>query len=211
MGEIRNKRRVLVVEDHLVLAELIVQAVEDEDDIEYVAIADDVDRALQLAAAIRPDTVVMDARLPSGDGVAALPRLREIVPEVRVIVLTAQPRPDRERAAFDAGAVGYLGKDGRLSDLLGAIRDASAEKPARDPRMLARAKAAEKHRALSPREREVLALLAEGRHVQDIAAELGLSAYTARDYVKTILAKLGARSQLEAVAVAAREGLVQVG
>ncbi|MEZ5086743.1 MAG: response regulator transcription factor [Tessaracoccus sp.] len=175
-----------------------------------MAIAADIDKALSLAASTRPDTIIMDAQLPSGDGVEVLPRLREALPEVRIIVLTARPRPDRERVAFEAGAVGYLGKDVPLAELLEAVRKATADNPARDPRMIERAAAAAP-RALSPREREVLCLLAEGRYVQEIAVQLGLSIYTTRDYVKTILAKLGASSQLEAVALAAREGLVRVG
>ncbi|MDF1489787.1 response regulator [Tessaracoccus caeni] len=203
-------RRVLVVDDHRVLADLIAQAVDASDDAECVGVAGDVDDALAQAKDTRPDTIVMDAQLPSGDGVELLPRLRKALPDVRVIVLTARPRPDRERVAFQAGAVGYLGKDAPLATLLTAIRDASPETPARDPQMQDQAAAAQPL-ALSPREREVLALLAEGRYVQQIAAELGLSAYTTRDHVKAILAKLGASSQLEAVAIAAREGLVRVG
>jgi len=203
-------RRVLVVDDHLVLAELIAQTIDAAPDSECVAIASDIDAALSLARITRPDTIIMDAQLPSGDGVAVLPGLRESLPETRVIVLTARPRPDRERAAFEAGAVGYLGKDAPLAILMDAVRNATRDAPARDPRLRERAAAAAS-KTLSPREREVLALLAEGRYVREISVELGLSPHTTRDYVKTILAKLGAGSQLEAVARAAREGLVRVG
>lgn len=204
-------RRVLVVEDHLVLAELIAQTLGEEAGVECVAIADDVAPALVTAVELRPDAIVIDANLPSGDGVALLPELHGIVPGVRSVVLTARPRPDRERAALGAGAVGYLGKDGSLAALLDALRFADSARPARDPRMIARSAEAITDRALSPREGEVLALLAEGHHVQDIAGELCLSVHTARGYVKSVLGKLGARSQLEAVATAAREGLVRVG
>ncbi|HMR47661.1 MAG TPA: response regulator transcription factor [Arachnia sp.] len=207
---VQATRRVLVVDDHLVLAELIAQTIDASPDGECVAIAADIDAALSLAGSTRPDTIIMDAQLPSGDGVAALPGLRDSLPEARVIVLTGRPRPDRERAAFEAGAVGYLGKDAPLETLMDAVRNATRSAPARDPRLRERAAAAAA-KALSPREREVLALLAEGRYVQEIAGELGLSVHTTRDYVKTILAKLGAGSQLEAVAMAAREGLVRVG
>lgn len=210
MAAAQAPRRVLVVDDHVVLAELIARSAGEVLGAEWVAVAADVDEALSLAESARPDTVVMDAQLPSGDGVAVLPRLRAVVPDARVIVLTARPRPDRERVAFEAGAVGYLGKDAPLATLMDALRSATTGAPARDPRLRERADAATT-KALSPREREVLGLLAEGRYVQEIAAELGLSLHTTRDYVKTILAKLGAGSQLEAVAVAAREGLVRVG
>jgi DNA-binding NarL/FixJ family response regulator len=203
-------RRVLVVDDHVVVSELIAKAVTAEPDLECVGVADDVGSALAKAAALRPDTVLLDAQLPSGDGVELVTTLREILPELRVLLLTARPRADRERAAFEAGAVGYLGKDGRLSDLLAALRNASPAEPARDPQ-LARRGGEMSARGLSRRETEVLELLAEGHHVQDIARALGLSPFTARDHVKALLAKLGARSQLEAVAIAARDGLVRVG
>lgn len=206
-----SPRRVIVVEDHLVLAELIAQAFDDETDLECVGVATDLEPALTLVAHALPDTAIVDAQLPSGDGVALVERLREVAPGVRVIILTAQPRPARERAALAAGAVGYLGKDGRLADLVAAVRHATPETPARDPGLLARAAAAASRPGLSPRELEVLGLLAEGRHVTDISAALGLSDHTTRGYVKSILAKLRVRSQLEAVAVAAREGLVRVG
>ncbi|MFT3877624.1 MAG: response regulator transcription factor [Propioniciclava sp.] len=210
MQVVQHTRRILIVEDHGVLAELIANAIDDEAGWECAGIADDLDSALASADLTRPDTIILDAQLPSGDGVQLVPRLRALVPGVRVIILTARPRPDHERTAFEAGAVGYLGKDGRLADLITAIREATPEDPARDRRLQERSDAASL-RSLSRREREVLGLLAEGRHVQDIATQLGLSVSTTRGYVKAILAKFGAQSQLEAVAAAAREGLVRVG
>lgn len=211
MQVVQHVRRILIVEDHGVLAELIANTLDDEIGLECAGIAGDLDSTLALVSETRPDTIILDAQLPSGDGVELVPRLRTMIPEIRVVVLTARPRPDRERAAFEAGAVGYLGKDGRLADLIAAVREASVENPARDPRLRQRSDAAASERGLSRREREVLALLAEGRYVQDIAEQLGLSVSTTRGYVKAILAKFGARSQLEAVAAAARDGLVRVG
>lgn len=204
-------RRVMVVDDHGVLTGLIVRALEAEEWVERVAAADDSGAALVLAEEMRPDTIILDAQLPSGDGVDLVPRFRELVPDVRVIVLTARPRPDRERVALDAGAVGYLGKDGSLGILMDAVRSATAESPARDAGLIEQADRAARLRSISPREREVLALLADGKHVSEVSDSLRLSPYTTRDYVKSLLAKLGARSQLEAVTVAAREGLVRIG
>lgn len=203
--------RVLVVDDHTVLADLMANAIDSEHDVECVGVAGDLSTAAELAAALDPDTVLLDACLPSGDGIDLIPQLRDIRPDVRVILLTAQPRPDRARAAFAHGAVGYLGKDARLADVLLAVRHASADRPARDPRLSVRCASPASRWMLSPREQEVLEHLASGKHVQDIALQLGLSIHTTRDYVKALLKKMGARSQLEAVTLAAREGLVQVG
>ncbi len=210
MAATQQVRRVLVVDDHVVISELLAKAVADEPGLECVGVADDMAAALEQVVALRPDTVLLDAQLPSGDGVDLVTTLRELTPGLRVVLLTARPRPDRERAAFAAGAVGYLGKDGRLSDVMAALRRASPSRPARDPRLVSRGGEMEA-RGLSRREAEVLELLAEGRHVQEIARTLGLSQFTARDHVKALLAKLGARSQLEAVAIAARDGLVRIG
>lgn len=207
----RIVREVLVVDDHRVLADLIAGTIDGESDMVCAGVAEDTTSAMAQAAAVRPDTVLLDAMLPSGDGVDLLPQLREIRHDVRAIVLTGHPRPDRAREAFARGAVGYLGKDARLEEVLEAIRHASVEGPACDARLEARATSVSARWRLSPREHEVLVLLAEGKHVGDIAAQLGLSMHTARDYVKTLLRKTGARSQLEAVTLAAHEGVVRVG
>lgn len=204
-------RRVLVVDDHRVLADLVAQALDAADDLECVGVADDGPRALSIARATRPDTVLLDVQLPSGDGLALLDELRELLPGVRVLLLTGHPRRDLQRRALDAGAVGFLGKDGRLSDLLDAVRHASVDRPARDPRLTARLSRADEDWQLTPRELEVLGLLGAGQDVGAIATTLGLSPFTVRDYVKAILAKLGVRSQLEAVAAASRSGLISVG
>lgn len=204
-------RRVLIVEDHSVVAESLAESINVEPDLECVGIAPDAPDAVSMNAALRPDTVLMDWQLPTGDGMSLSAALLDARPELRIIVLTGQPRLDRERAALVGGAIGYLGKDAKLSDVLAALRTADKDHPARDPRLLNRASDASERWRLTPRESEVLQLLAAGRHVHDIARDLGLSTFTTRDYVKSILKKLGARSQLEAVATASREGLVSIG
>lgn len=203
-------RRVLVVDDHRVLADLVAEALDATPDLECVGVVDDAPRALVVARATRPDTVLLDVHLPSGDGLTLLEELRELLPGVRVLLLTGHPRHDLERRALCGGAVGVLGKDGRLSDLLEALRHASVDRPARDPRLSARVHLAHEGWALTPRELEVLAMLGDGLGVRVIADALELSHYTVRDYVKAILAKLGVRSQLEAVAAASRSGLISV-
>lgn len=204
-------RRVLVVDDHRILADLVAGALDAASDLECVGVAEDGPRALTIARATRPDTVLLDVQLPSSDGVALVDELHDLLPGVRVILLTGHPRPDLERRALAAGAVGFLGKDGRLTELLDAVRHASPTRPARDPRLAARAELADQAWTLTPRELEVLGLLGEGFDVAAIATSLELSTYTVRDYVKAVLAKLGVRSQLEAVTAAGRAGLISVG
>lgn len=204
-------RRILVVDHHRVLTDLIAWALDAEPDLACVGVADDAPRALALAAVTRPDTVLLEVQLPSADGITVLARLRETTPELRVIVLTAHPRRDLERAALAAGAVGYLGKDGLLVDLLEAIRHASSTCPARDVRLASRSDRAADTWHLTPRELEVLGMLGDGLDVRAVSGRLGLSIHTTRGHVKAMLAKMDARSQLEAVATAGRAGVLRVG
>lgn len=205
-----DSRRVLVVDDHRVVADLVAATLDGEPDLECVGVAHDGPRAVELAAATRPDVVLLDVQLPTDDGISVLARLREQDPQVRVILLTAHPRPDLERRALEQGASGFLAKDGRLTAVLEAVRSATPARPARDADLLRRRRSAQVH-ALTPREQEVLALLGDGYDARTIAARLGLSIHTVRDHVRALLAKLGARTQLEAVATASREGLIRVG
>ncbi|GAA2230904.1 response regulator transcription factor [Promicromonospora sukumoe] len=206
-----DRRRVLVVDDHRVVADLIAAAVDAAPDLECVGVADDAPRALALAEATRPDVVLLDVQLPTADGIAVLGQLRLLDPTARVILLTAHPRPDLERAALQAGASGFLAKHGRLSQVLDAVRHASPTRPARDPDLHRHSGAAADRRRLTPRELEVLAMLGDGLDARAIATGLGLSIHTARDHIKALLAKLDARTQLEAVATARREDLIRVG
>lgn len=210
-GEPADALTVLVVDDHAVLGELLAGAIDAEPDLVCVGVAGDVGPALELMARERPAVVVLDAALPAGDGVDLVPRLRESRADVRVVMLTAHPRPDRARRALASGAVGYLGKDAGLGVVLAAVREAAPGAPHLDPGLAAREYSATVEWGLSPREHEVLTLLADGEHATDIARRLGLSVHTTRGYVKSVLHKTGTRSQLEAVARAVREGVVRVG
>ena len=152
--------------------------------------------------------VVLDVRLPGG-GLSLLPAVHAA--GARALVLTAHPRPGPARLARAAGAAGFLGKEAPLTEILAAVRAVGAGRdlgaggtvpaaagPAADPGL--------PH--LTPRELEVLGGLARGRDVARIASGLDLSPHTVRDHVRAVLGKLDARSQLEAVVVAERLGLV---
>lgn len=209
--------RVLIVDDHFSLAESLAMAIDFEADMECIGIAPTSRQALELVAERAPDAVLMDVRLPDSDGIEATARVKAIRPEAAVIVLTAHPDPAIMVRAGHAGASGFLRKESRVAEILRAIRLAKGGELALEPAML-RALLGEIGRGgrrhpearwdLTPREREVLTLLGEGLGPKAIARELGITVQTCRGYVKSVLGKLGAHSQLEAVVVATREGLL---
>ncbi len=188
---------VLVIDDHRAFADLMRLGLDGQDDLHCAGVAHNLREALNIAAAVPYAGAVVDLGLPDGDGAQVVEALRRQKPDARIVVLTAHPRSDLARRARRAGADAVLAKSGRFAEVLRALR----ERPATSASAL-------DDDPLTPREMQVIALLAEGDDVQQIADSLSLSAYTVRDHVKAILAKLGARSQLEAVVIAARAGIV---
>lgn len=208
--------RILVVDDHQTFAELLLGALEREGDFECLGHASSGAEGVSLARTLGPDVVVMDVELPDMDGFAATSRILEDRPHTRVVVLTAHATPDFVARATAAGACGFLPKDGALSVMLSTLRMARPGALAIHPALVARmvappvaARAAGVPR-LTQRERDVLDLMGRGKDVRLISRELGISSHTCRGYVKTILMKLDAHSQLEAVVAAARLGLLRL-
>jgi DNA-binding NarL/FixJ family response regulator len=209
---------VVVVDDHRTFSDLLSMALEQQPDFTCVGTASNVTEALATVEGLRPDLVLMDVRLGDGDGVAATAELTRLYPELRVIMLTAHSDRTLMHRAAEAGACALLPKDGSLPDMLHALRTArpgglvvgaalmeflASEQPlAGDHDYL---------EPLTPREGEVLRKLADGLDARAIARDLGISVSTCRFYVKSLLVKLDAHSQLEAVVIATRRGLVSVG
>lgn len=207
--------RVLVVDDHVVFAELLGLALSGEDGFEFVGRADGVTAGIRMVESVRPDIVVMDVRLGDGDGIAATAQLTRRFPGLRVIVLTAFVDSDLMRRAADAGACALLPKDGELAEMMHALRTARGGGFVVHPRLLKTLVSgdgrAQPMPPLTQREQDVLQMLAAGLEANAIARELGISLNTCRGYVKSLLTKLGAHSQLEAVVIAMRNGLIRVG
>ncbi len=208
--------RVLVVDDHMVFAELLSMALDGEADLTCVGHAQTVSEALRLADLLQPDLVTMDLHLPDGDGIAATVALLERQPDLRVIVLTAHADPGLVSRTADAGAVALLPKDGSVADILSAVRTARMGSlivpPGLVPRMLPHGAVPQQPGArLTPREREVLELLARGQDPRAISRQMGITLNTSRGHVKSLLAKLQVHSQLEAVVVASQAGLITMG
>jgi len=205
--------RVLIADDHAVVRQGLRTFLDLQDDIEVVAEAADGEAAV--AAAESVDVVLLDLVMPKLDGVAALRALRERAPEARVIVLTSFGDDERLFATLRAGAAGYLLKDVEPADLVRAIRTAHAGQSPLSPHVAARLVdelAHGGHRAapeeLTPRELEVLRLIARGRSNKVIALELGMAEKTVKTHVSHVLAKLGLADRTQAALYAVREGLV---
>ncbi len=206
--------RVLVVDDHEVLASALAQALDAEPDIVTVGVAVTLERAEALIRTTAPDVLLLDHRLPDGDGVDAIGRLRELRPSMAVIVLTASSAEHVMVAAVEAGVSGFLSKTRSLAEVTSAVRAAAAGEAVISPEMLARllprlSRTGQAGReTLTEREREVLGLLSEGLTNAAIADRLVVSVHTVRNHVANLSAKLGARSKLEALSIAVREGLL---
>ena len=207
--------RVLVVDDHVVFAQLVERAMRQETDLSCIGTASSVAEARRLCTMLRPDVVLMDVRLPDGDGVDAASEVVAENPDVRVVVLSAFIDAALMRRASLAGATALLAKDGDLDDLLLAIRSSQSGSLSVNPKLLHQlvreAPKATPGPDLTQREREVLRMLAEGSDLTVIAREMSISVHTCRGHVKNVLAKLGVHSQLQAVVVAMRHGLIEPG
>jgi len=213
--------RVLVVEDYDALGKALTFALGFEEGIEVVGLAPTVSRALEMVAASHPDVVLMDVRLPDGNGIEATSRVMAMRPETAVIVLTAQADSTYALRAAEAGAAGFTSKDVRIAKVVGCVRQVAAGEPAINETLLravlmqASAEASDRSRGIDPPpelpapERDVLELMAEGLGWQGIAAGLGISVAEAARLTAAVVSGLGARSHLEAVVLAARTGLVK--
>ena len=212
--------RVLVVEDHRVLAESLEFALNAEPGLEVVGLAGTCAEAVRVAATAKPDVALLDFHLPDGNGADLAATLRKRSPSLRIVMLTGDAGDDAMAAAVSAGAVGYLEKSRGAADVVEAIRRAAAGEILVPAAKLTRLLEVQRRRAseqadherlarrLTPREREVLQLMFGGKDNRTIAEALVISLTTVRGHVQAILEKLEAHSKLEAVAKAAAVGLI---
>jgi DNA-binding NarL/FixJ family response regulator len=213
--------RVLLVDDQALFREALATLLAVRDEVEVVGEAADGAEALDRAAALHPDVVLMDLRMPRLDGIAATRRLRAAQPDVQVLALTTFDTDEEVFAALRAGAVGYLLKDvssQRLVEaVLAAARGESVLQPSVAAKVVARVAALPDEAVprprpplvpLSERELAVVRLLAEGRSNKEIAADLYLAEGTVKNYVTALLGKLGARDRTQAALRARALGLL---
>ena len=210
--------RVLIADDHAVVRQGLRTFLDLQADVDVVGEAADGEQAVAAAREHAPDVILLDLAMPVLDGIGALRRLREEAPEPRVIVLTSFGEDDRLFTALRAGATGYLLKDVEPAELVRAIRTAHAGQSSLSPAVAARVieeLASGGRRGavdeLTPRELEVLCLIARGRSNKRIALELGVAEKTVKTHVSHVLAKLGLSDRTQAALYAVREGLLGPG
>jgi NarL family two-component system response regulator LiaR len=203
----------MLVDDHAVVRSGLAGFLLAFDDLELVGEASGGEEAARLCEQIRPDVVLMDLVMPGMDGAEATQVIRQHCPGIQVIALTSFEDEDLVQRALQAGAIGYLLKNVTADELADAIRAARIGRPTLAPEAAqalihAAAKPAGPPIDLTPREQEVLALMAEGLSNPDIAERLAISRATVKFHVSSILLKLGSSSRTEAVAFAIQHDLI---
>jgi DNA-binding NarL/FixJ family response regulator len=207
--------RVFVADDHPVVRQGLRTFLDSRDGIEVVGEAGDGEAAVAGVERLRPDIVLMDLVMPGLGGVAAIRHIRERVSDTRVVVLTSFASDDQVIPAVQAGAAGYLLKDVEPTGLEAAIRLVHEGEALLDPQIAGRVMAEVARptpstdvASLTPREREVLRLLARGLSNRELADTLVVSEKTVKTHVSNILMKLGVHDRTQAALLAVREGLV---
>ncbi|WP_433048847.1 response regulator transcription factor [Dactylosporangium sp. CS-033363] len=197
--------RVLLAEDQGMMRGALALLLDLEPDLEVVAQVSSGDAIVPAALEARPDVALLDIEMPGGDGISAAAELRRRLPGCRVLILTTFGRPGYLRRAMEAGASGFLVKDGPVESLAAAVRRVLAGERVVDPDLAAAALAAGPD-PLTDRERDVLREAADGSTVADIAKRLHLSESTVRNYLSAAITKTGTRNRIEAVGVAQSRG-----
>ncbi|MEU8074173.1 response regulator transcription factor [Catellatospora citrea] len=197
--------RVLLAEDQGMMRGALALLLGLEPDIEVVAQVGRGDEVAAAAAAASPDVALLDIEMPGLSGLDAAALLRTAAPGCKVLILTTFGRPGYLRRAMDAGARGFLVKDGPVEDLAEAIRRVLAGQTVIDPALAAAALVAGPN-PLTEREREVLASAADGATIADLATRLHLSESTVRNYLSAAIGKTGTRNRMEAVQTARTQG-----
>ncbi|MFJ5260102.1 response regulator [Streptomyces sp. NPDC088387] len=212
----QNPIRVFLLDDHEVVRRGITDLLDAEPDISVIGDADTVEHALVRAPALRPDVAVLDVRLPDGDGITVCRELRSRMPELTCLMLTSFDDEDALLDAIMAGASGYVLKQIRGSDLVSAVRTVASGQSMLDPATTARlmrslrADPAEtpalspELASLSPRERDILALIGDGLTNREIGKKLYLSEKTVKNHISRLLAKLGVQRRVQAAVLASQ-------
>jgi two-component system, NarL family, response regulator LiaR len=203
--------RVVIADDHAVVRQGLRTFLDLQDDMEVVGEAVDGAEAVEQAERSAADVVLVDLVMPGVDGLEALRRLRERVPAARAIVLSSFIDDEKLLPAGRAGAAGYLLKDVQPQELVAAIRTVHGGGALLHPKVASRLLEEMTTDPLTPREREVLALIGRGMANKVIARELGLSEKTVKAHVSNILAKLGVTDRTQAALYAVRAGLISSG
>jgi two-component system, NarL family, response regulator NreC len=214
-----KKVRVLLADDHTVMRAGLRALLERQPNLEVVGEAEDGRQAVELASSHVPDVVVLDIAMPNLNGVEATRRMVRKQPAISVVILSMYSDESYVMRALEAGARAYLLKDSAVTDLIRAIEAVSQGKSFFSPKVsrilaeeyvhtLKEKGVADSYELLTPREREILQLLAEGKTNKEVATSLNISVYTAETHRGNILQKLNLHSSAELVLYAVRKGII---
>lgn len=202
--------RILCVDDHHLVRDGLVLIINRQPDLRVVATAATGEQAVSLFQEHRPDVAVVDLQLPTMSGLEAVRLIRARTPDARIIVLTVRDDDESIYQALQAGAAAYLLKDTVSDDLIRVIRNVHADRYTPSGSIEARLAERAARPQLTPREREVVFLMAQAMRNKEIAASLGLSEQTVQVHVKNIFAKLKVTDRISAINLARRHGLIRV-
>jgi two-component system NarL family response regulator len=218
-----DKLRVLVVDDHALFRRGLQMVLEQEPDIELVGEASDGAEAVEKAQGLMPDVILMDVRMPKRSGIEATTQIKDLLPHVKILMLTISDEEADLYEAIKAGASGYLLKEIPIEEVADAIRSVWAGQSRISPSMASKLlnefaamtkTSGEKPDVPAPRltdrEMEVLKLVAKGMNNRDIAKELYISENTVKNHIRNILEKLHLHSRMEAVVYAVREKMIEI-
>jgi len=214
--------KVALIEDHQVLIDALALIFSTEGDYEFVGAERTMEGGLNLVMDTTPDVLLLDVRLPDGDGLELVPVINTICPQTQIIAMTCVPDEDLLLRAIEAGVSGFLAKDCSLPDLLSTIKDVYKGEIVMPPHMLVEllkrtprkqhvfSKGGHLLERLTPREFEILKYLAQGLSGDAIAVELHIAPLTVRTHIRNMMSKLGVHSRLEAVSYALNNGLIEL-
>ena len=216
-----RKTRVLLADDHPLLLQALRSVLEKEDDIEVVAEVNDGEQAVNLAAQLRPDIVIMDISMPKLNGLEATRRIKATHPEIAVLALTIHADNEHILSMLQAGAAGYLTKGVYGQQVVSAVRAVTSGEAVLSPQALREILKYASQRVVEPqnldtgdklttREMEILTLVAKGLSNKDIACRLGLSLRTVKGYLTDLFLKLNVASRTEAVIVGLQKGILSL-
>jgi DNA-binding NarL/FixJ family response regulator len=217
--ETKHKLKVLIADDHPLLREALHRALDGKGDMEIVAEAGDGEEAVKLTSELKPDVVVMDIVMPKLNGIEATKKIKEVIPNTAVLILTAYNDEEYILGLLDAGAAGYLLKSARGSDLVEAVRAIQAGESVLHPNIIAKllkramtgpVEGHQHSELLSERESEVLKLVALGMSNKEVAEKLSVSERTVKAHLTNIFNKLNVASRSEAIVRGLKLGLVNV-
>jgi DNA-binding NarL/FixJ family response regulator len=213
---VRDPVRVVLVDDHAVVREGLRALLSGVAEIHVVGEASDGNGAVRAATQLQPDVIVMDLKMPGMGGLEAIPKIRTAAPKSNIVILTSFAEEPHVRAAIEAGALGYLLKDAMRDEIVRAICAAAEGRPTLHQeaqrhliKHLTAPDSPSLFDTLTPRERDVLRLLAEGNSNKGIASALKLTEGTVKGHVSSILLKLGVEDRTQAAVFAMRSGFIE--